>query len=117
MNLKDDTVFITGLFHDISKINTYKWIEDTKAYEKINHHFLKHGELSVQLLRQHLGFLEENEVAMIRYHMGAFDEYEPYNELNNAMRKYPEVVAMCCADWEAGRILEDNLYEKVKKTN
>jgi len=108
LGLSDDTIFVTGMFHDLSKIHTYKWIEEAKIYEKINHPILKHGELSVQLLREKLGFLKENEVAMIRYHMGGFDEQYPYDEINNALNKYPEVVLMCCADWEASRILERN---------
>jgi putative nucleotidyltransferase with HDIG domain len=106
MNLKDDSVFLTGMFHDISKTNTYKWNEEYKIYEKINHPILKHGELSVQILQNKLGRLRENEIAMIRYHMGGFDEQYPYTEINNAIQKYPEIVLICCADWEASRILE-----------
>lgn len=115
LNLSDDSIFIAGMFHDISKIHCYQWNEKSVKYDKICKPFLKHGELSVQLLKNHLGYLKDNEAAMIRYHMGAFDEYPPYNEFNNAMIKYPEIVALCCADWEAGRILEKN-YEDITRT-
>ena len=104
--LTDESIFIAGMFHDISKINLYSRPEKSADYEKISHPILKHGELSVRLLSEHLGRLKENEVAMVRYHMGAFDESFPYTELNNAQMKYPEVVLMCCADWEASRIIE-----------
>jgi len=114
LGLTDDSIFVAGMFHDLSKINLYEWIPDIKAYEKISHPILKHGELSVQLLKEKLRYLKENEIAMIRYHMGAFDEQEPYEEFNNAQHKYPEVTMICCADWESGRVLECN-YEETNR--
>ena len=115
LNLAEDSMFVAGMFHDISKIDLYKWIDEINAYEKVSHPILKHGELSVQILKERLRFLKENEVAMIRYHMGAFDEQPPYEEFNNAQHKYPEITVICCSDWESGRILERN-YEETKRT-
>jgi hypothetical protein len=51
--------------------------------------------------------LSDTEIAMIRWHMGAFEGKDNMLSLQNAMNKWPEVVAMHLADLQASYILED----------
>lgn len=60
---------LSGLFHDICKINTYEKTET--GYKKRELLPYGHGEKSVMILRDFL-YLSDNAMAAIRYHMGAF---------------------------------------------
>ena len=53
-----------------------------------------------------LGKLTEEEVACIRYHMGAFTDKELWNDYTAAVRKYPNVLWTHTADMIASHIYD-----------
>lgn len=74
--------FIVGMFHDLCKIDQYRGTccKDGALHDHIvdweynpNTLFKGHGDKSIILLSQFLTLTDE-EVACIRYHMGAFTE-------------------------------------------
>ena len=63
-----------------------------------------HGDLSV-LLSANIGvILTEEEIACIRWHMGAFDDSKNWNKYNLAIQKYPNVLYTHTADMIASQI-------------
>lgn len=114
--ISPETVVITALLHDICKANTYKvakrwrknkqnqW-EQYDTYEFSEVEPLGHGEKSVLIL-QRLGLeLTEQEIYMIRWHMGGFDESRM--AVSNAMSKFPEIAYIHAADLIATNIMDD----------
>jgi len=114
--LSDETIVITSLLHDICKANTYKnvkrWRKDKQnqweqydTYEFNEVEPLGHGEKSVLIL-QRLGLeLTEQELYMIRWHMGGFDESRM--AVSNAMSKCPEIAYIHAADLIATNMIDD----------
>jgi len=102
--------YLVGFFHDLCKIDqylharndengnpVYAWRSDTL--------FRGHGEKSVMLLST-LTKLTEEEVACIRYHMGAFVDKELWNDYTAAVRKYPNVLWTHTADMLATHVYD-----------
>jgi hypothetical protein len=125
LDLSKETIAITSLLHDVCKINFYKkgfknvkdgkkigwggkevdnWIEK-EVWEVEDQLPFGHGEKSVILIMRFIK-LTDLEIAMIRWHMGAFEGKDNY-ALQNAMNKWPEVVALHTADLEATYIIEE----------
>ena len=67
--------------------------------------FKGHGDKSVMMLAS-LMQLTEEEVACIRYHMGAFTDKEEWNDYTRAIHKYPNVLWTHHADMIATHIME-----------
>lgn len=119
-HLLKDTVAIIALLHDICKANTYKvvdrWRKDKnnkweqyKTYEFNEDEPLGHGEKSIFIL-QRLGLqMTEQEVYMIRWHMGGFDESKL--PLQSAMKKCPEIALIHAADLIATHIIESEVTD------
>ena len=98
---RKESPVIVGLFHDLCKIDQY--IKLDGAYEYNTKVLLKgHGAKSIMLLSQFLTLTEE-EIACIRYHMGAY-ETEEWDEFDRAIRKYPNVLWTHHADQLASKI-------------
>jgi HD superfamily phosphohydrolase YqeK len=124
LGLDKETIAITALLHDVCKINFYKkGIKNVKEGKKINwkgqevDNWIEkevwevedklpfgHGEKSVIIVMRYIE-LTDLEIAMIRWHMGAFDNKDNL-ALQNAMNMWPQVVAMHTADLEASYIIE-----------
>lgn len=113
----DDTIKIVGLLHDICKIGTYevyqKNVKDDKGnwtsvkaykYKKTNFPY-GHGEKSVYMLSYFIKLTHEEALA-IRWHMGAYEPKELYNELGEAQSMYPLVILANTADLLATKIDE-----------
>ena len=113
-----------GLFHDLCKCDQYKqelvklpFYADDKELEAIarqlpanyNYNnetlFKGHGDKSVMMLAS-LMQLTEEEVACIRYHMGAFTDKEEWNDYTRAIHMYPNVLWTHHADMIATHIME-----------
>lgn len=120
--LSDTSIAIVALLHDICKADLYvtakKWRKDKdnkwEQYDTYEHDYNKepfgHGEKSViRLLRW--GFtLTDDEIAAIRWHMGAFDisDYgDAKKGFNTAGDKYPLMAILVASDWLASRMLEN----------
>lgn len=98
------SLYIVGLFHDLCKCDAYIYNEETGQWEYNNNSIMTgHGELSV-IMTQKLVELTDEEIACIRWHMGAYDNKENWNILGRAIEKYPNVLYMHTADMIASRV-------------
>lgn len=107
--------YIVGMFHDLCKCDQYKHprsgvfagykeIQDFDKWEYNNDILLKgHGEKSVMILSTMMTLTEE-EVACIRYHMGAFTDKEEWRDYTRAVNKYPNVLFTHTADMLASHV-------------
>lgn len=96
--------YIVGMYHDICKCDNYVKVDN--HYEYNTHSLLSgHGEKSVMILSE-LMVLSEEEIACIRYHMGAFVDKQEWSYYTNAIHKYPNVLYTHTADMIAAHILE-----------
>lgn len=96
--------YIVGLFHDLCKMDSYRESQIDGTWEHNPHTMIKgHGDKSIILLSQFLTLTEE-EIACIRYHMGAFTEKEEWRDYTNAVHKYPNVLWTHHADMIAAHV-------------
>lgn len=106
----DDTVKIACLLHDLCKIGCYKkgfrnvknqetgqW-EQVETYEYRDNAFpFGHGEKSVFMISQFIKLTLE-EILMIRWHMGAYESKECWQDLGTAQKMYSSVMYIHFAD-------------------
>lgn len=106
---RPESPYIVGFFHDICKLDQYTMVreEDGKPIYAWNYNtlFKGHGDKSVLMLAS-LGTLTEEEIACIRYHMGAFVDKELWGDYTRAIHKYPNVLWTHTADMIASHILD-----------
>ena len=107
--------WVVGMFHDLCKIDNYTRPEigmhmdgtpiyDPTSYEYNENTLYKgHGDKSVMLLSSYLSLTPE-EVACIRYHMGAFTDKAEWNYYTRAVRQFPNVLWTHHADMIASQI-------------
>lgn len=112
---KERSPYLIGMFHDLCKHDQYRHpiiaettggesIPDLGSWEYNPHTLLKgHGEKSVMLLAQFYALTEE-EIACIRYHMGAFTPKEEWNDYTGAVHIYPNVLWTHQADMLASHV-------------
>jgi len=114
LNLEDETIAKTALFHDLCKVNFYrkthrnKRMEDGRwqrieTYEVDDGFPFGHGERSVFLLVQHGVRLSDEEALAIRWHMGGWgaNGFQEEQALAGAMNKHKLVTALHIADMMA----------------
>lgn len=112
---------IVGLLHDATKINAYVMRQDRNPltgeietwYEWNTEQTLlsnSHGEDSLLKVLQHLSLTEE-EKACIRWHMGAYEGKHIWDEYDEAIRKFPNVLWTHTADMFASKVMEER-HEK-----
>lgn len=106
-----ETLAIVSLLHDLCKADFYT--VDYRNVKKPNGTWTKepyytvndklpignHGDKSVFIIQRFM-FLVEEEIAAIRYHMGAFQEGDIKN-ISNVYEKYPLALLLHIADMEA----------------
>ena len=116
---RPESPIVVGLFHDICKTDAYKPKKSSElqgdnktvaieydGFEYNNETLLKgHGDKSVMMLASLIQLTEE-EVACIRYHMGAFTDKEEWNDYTRAIHKYPNVLWTHHADCYATHVME-----------
>lgn len=131
-----ESVYIVGLLHDLCKINTYEkyyrnikvyidcetplsrcdthgiyeW-QEVEAYKGNYNSFLPHAEQSISIITKFITLSTEEEMA-IRYHMGFTEPKEHWSYMNNALEKYPLVLALQQADMESSHFLEITIERK-----
>lgn len=117
LELKEDTVIITALLHDVCKANFYavqkrnrkidgQWqeVEEWGIDEKLP---IGHGDKSCYIVQTFMRLTPE-EFAMIRFHMGR--ESESYNDyFSKAAAVFPGVAAIHTADLESAFIVESRM--------
>ncbi len=117
VTLKDDTVILTSLLHDVCKANFYavqkrnrkidgQWqeVEEWGVDEKLP---IGHGDKSCYIVQSFMR-LSPEEFAMIRFHMGReSDSNSDY--FSKAAAVFPGVAAIHTADLEAAFIVESRM--------
>lgn len=110
-----ETCIIVALLHDICKANYYsvkernvkkedKWVKE--PYYVVDDQFpIGHGEKSVILIQKFIDLTEE-EIAAIRWHMGAYESKDNYMYLNKVFEKYSLALYLHIADLKATYIDE-----------
>lgn len=112
---RPESPYIIGMFHDLCKIDNYRHevtghaldgqpIYDPVSWEYNNDTLIKgHGDKSVMLLSEFYQLTME-EIACIRYHMGAFTDKEEWRDYTRAVHKYPNVLWTHHADMLASHV-------------
>lgn len=106
---KPRSPYIIGMFHDLCKCDAY--IAADGITDKPSFMFNKdvwldgHGSKSVILAQTLISDLTLEEIACIRWHMGAFDDKENWNYYNKAITLYPNVLYTHTADMIASKIV------------
>lgn len=105
--------WLVGMFHDICKMDSYKrkvigWAGTTPIYGSDYEYtddtlYEGHGDKSVILLASYFDLTPE-EVACIRYHMGAFTDREEWKYYTRAIHDFPNVLWTHHADMIASHI-------------
>jgi HD superfamily phosphohydrolase YqeK len=107
-NIKEDSLIIVALFHDLCKWNSYTFSITPKTkeigaqtFKWDNHIPLGHGDMSVIILQKYIT-LSNEEAMMIRWHMGPFDK--TYFENQSNIDQYcPQARYVFLADyWASG---------------
>lgn len=102
--------WLVGFFHDLCKIDQYLFTRNDEngqpVYAWRSDTLLRgHGEKSVMLLAT-IAKLTEEEVACVRYHMGAFTEKELWGDYTRAVHQFPNVLWTHTADMVATHICD-----------
>lgn len=105
---RPESPYIVGFFHDVCKLDQYVEVrrdEDGRPVYAWNSNTLYkgHGDKSVLMLAS-LGRLTGEEIACIRYHMGAFTDKELWNDYTRAVEEYPNVLWTHTADMIASHV-------------
>lgn len=97
--------YIIGMCHDLCKCDAYKWNTFTKEYEYSDKVIIPgHGDKSVIIAQKHL-ILTDEEIACIRWHMGAFErDPKMWEYYGNAVKKYPNILYVHTADMIASKV-------------
>ena len=110
---RKESPWIVGLLHDLCKVDSYKKVIDGRDsdgsnkdfhYEHCNDAIISgHGEKSLIYALDNMKLTEE-EMACIRYHMGAYEKND-WEYFDRAIKKYPNVLFTHMADMHASKIL------------
>lgn len=97
--------YIVGMFHDLCKCDNYKLVNGEWGYNR-DMVLPGHGEKSVIMLNNLLHVsLTPEEIACIRWHMGAFDDRDNWEYYTRAVAKFPNVMYTHAADMAAAHIV------------
>lgn len=96
---------IVGMLHDVCKCEEYLWdIENNCYIRNPDLIFDGHGQKSVMILQQCINLTEE-EIACIRWHMGAYEkDTRLWGYYGRAIEAYPNVLYTHTADMIASKI-------------
>jgi HD superfamily phosphohydrolase YqeK len=97
--------YIVGMLHDLCKCDSYIHNPDCTYSYNPNILLPGHGDKSV-ILAQKIVDLTDEEMACIRWHMGAFDDKENWDKYGKSIEKYPNVLWTHTADMMAARIFK-----------
>lgn len=113
--LREESPWIIGLFHDIIKADDYCFNMINPRYRQgdrlINGKYKystnpdDHGNNSILMLKDKLELTDE-EIFCIRFHQGAFTDKDRWQQYNDAIRKYPNVLFTHTADMIASQLTE-----------
>lgn len=103
---KERSPYIVGMFHDLCKIEAYKFSEDEYGLNgewQYNERQIipGHGDKSIILLSQFMTLTEE-EIFCIRFHMGPYEKWSR-DQYGQAIEKYETVLWTHTADMYASK--------------
>lgn len=102
---RKESPYIVGMFHDLCKCDQYTYDQKEKAWKyKPNLLLTGHGDKSVILTQTIVPDMTAEEILCIRWHMGAYDDKENWNNLGAAIEAYPNVLYTHTADMIASRV-------------
>lgn len=106
---RPESPYIVGFFHDVCKLDQYVPVRADESGAPVyawkgDTLFKGHGDKSVIMLAAMGAQLTEEEVACIRYHMGAFTDKELWSDYTRAVEKYPNVLWTHTADMIASHV-------------
>ena len=101
---RKESPYLIGFLHDLCKVDAYRKTESGYEYNP-DMLLTGHGEKSVILTLQHIRLTDE-EIMCIRYHMGAYEGSEIWNNLGQAIRRYPNILWTHTADMMASQVME-----------
>lgn len=100
---RPESPWIVGMLHDLCKVDLYVWDSDHYTYTE-GGYINGHGDKSV-ILAQRLVTLTDEEIACIRWHMGAFEtDPKMWTYYTNAVHKFANVLYTHTADMIASHI-------------
>ena len=111
LDVKEETIIIVALLHDLCKANFYK-VDYRNAknalgvWEKVPYYTVDdtipygHGEKSVMMVTEYMKLTSEEKYS-IRWHMGYTEPKEQYNTIGAAYKRYPLALLTHEADLEA----------------
>ena len=103
---RPESPYIVGMFHDLCKCESYVWDIETDKY-KYNPDIIipGHADKSIIMLQRYVDLTDE-EIACIRWHMGAYEtDSKMWEYYGRAIEKYPNVLYTHTADMIASKIL------------
>lgn len=101
---RPESPYIIGFLHDYCKVDEYT-VNESGGYSYNGETLLKgHGDKSAILTIKDANLTDE-EIACIRYHMGAYEGKEAWKSLGTAIKKYPNVLWTHTADMYASQIV------------
>jgi len=114
--LSKDSVILCGLLHDVCKIGIYHYVlkeeqvrsnypDDLFEYKRDDPFPIGHGDKSIILLQRYI-YLTEEEIALIRWHMGPYDP-EFNRGQKQIVKKYPWIKLLYLADDFSTQFLEN----------
>lgn len=103
---RPESPYIVGMYHDLCKCDLYKYDIETGKYIYNDESILPgHGEKSVIIAQQYIQLTDE-EIACIRWHMGAYEkDTKMWEYYGKAIEKYPNVLYTHTADMIASKIV------------
>ena len=102
---RPDSPYIVGMFHDVCKLDNYvRDFESGKWSYNPDIIIPGHGDKSVIMLQRYID-LSDEEIACIRWHMGAYEtDTKMWEYYGRAIETYPNVLYTHTADMIASRI-------------
>ena len=102
---RPESPYIVGMLHDLCKCDMYWNVPgEPEKWEYCDHTILTgHGDRSVIMAQQIISLTQE-EIACIRWHMGAFDDKENWKYYSQCVFVYPNVLYTHTADMIASQI-------------
>ena len=103
---RPESPYIIGMFHDLCKCDAYVWDFETGKYTYNPDIIIPgHGDKSVIMLQKYIELTAE-EIACIRWHMGAYEkDPKMWEYYGRAIERYPYVLYTHTADMIASKIM------------
>lgn len=105
---REESPYVVGMFHDLCKTKCYGlengWLGEKRWKHRNDVLMPDHGALSV-ILAESIIRLTDEEIACIRWHMGAFEkDSKMWDYYGRSIEQYPNVLYSHTADMIASRI-------------